>query len=65
MCCLPEKGRIGTEELLDERKGRNSGGGREKGTDSAETIKLTLANSAAPDQMPQNAASDQGLHYLH
>ena len=24
----------------------------------------TLANSADPDQMPQNTASDQGLHYL-
>ena len=24
----------------------------------------TLANSADPDQMPQNAASDQGLHHL-
>ena len=24
----------------------------------------TLANSADPDQMPQNAASDQGLHCL-
>ena len=23
------------------------------------------ANSADPDQTPQNAASDQGLHYLH
>ena len=23
-----------------------------------------LANSADPDQMPQNAASDQGLHCL-
>ena len=24
----------------------------------------TLANSADPDQMPHNVASDQGLHYL-
>ena len=24
----------------------------------------TLANSADPDQMPQNAASNQGLHFL-
>ena len=24
-----------------------------------------LANSVDPDQTPQNAASDQGLHYLH
>ena len=24
-----------------------------------------LANSVDPDQMMQNAASDQGLHYLH
>ena len=24
----------------------------------------TLANSADPDQTPQNAASDQSLHYL-
>ena len=23
------------------------------------------ANSADPDQTPQHAASDQGLHYLH
>ena len=23
-----------------------------------------MANSADPDQMPQKAASDQGLHYL-
>ena len=23
-----------------------------------------LGNSVDPDQMPQNAASDQGLHYL-
>ena len=27
-------------------------------------IKGTLANSVDPDQMPQNVASDQGLHYL-
>ena len=26
------------------------------------TYDLTLANSVYPDQMPQNAASDQGLH---
>ena len=25
---------------------------------------MTLANSADPDQMPQDAASDQGLHCL-
>ena len=24
-----------------------------------------IGNSAYPDQMPQNAASDQGIHYLH
>ena len=29
------------------------------------SIKGTLANSADPDQTPQNAASDQGLHRLH
>ena len=29
-----------------------------------ETWTGTLANSADPDQMPQNAASDQGLHCL-
>ena len=28
-------------------------------------IKGTLANSVDPDQTPQNAASDQGLHCLH
>ena len=27
--------------------------------------KGTLANSVAPHQMPQNAASDQSLHCLH
>ena len=27
--------------------------------------KWLLGNSADPDQMPQNTASDQGLHYLH
>ena len=27
--------------------------------------KGTLANRVDPDQMPQNAASDQGLHCLH
>ena len=27
-------------------------------------VKGYLANSADPDQMPQNAASDQGLHCL-
>ena len=27
-------------------------------------LKGYLANSADPDQMPQNAASDQGLHFL-
>ena len=27
-------------------------------------MKGTLANSVDPDQMPQNAASDHGLHYL-
>ena len=26
---------------------------------------LTLANSVVPDQMPQNVASDRGLHCLH
>ena len=26
---------------------------------------MVIANSADPDQTPQNAASDQGLHYLH
>ena len=26
--------------------------------------KKAFANSVDPDQMPQNAASDQGLHYL-
>ena len=26
--------------------------------------RVTSANSAAPDQTPQNAASDQGLHRL-
>ena len=29
------------------------------------STKGTLANSGDPDQMPQNAASDQGLHCLH
>ena len=28
-------------------------------------IKGRLANNVDPDQMPQNAASDQGLYYLH
>ena len=28
------------------------------------SIKGTLANSADPDQTPQNSAADQGLHYL-
>ena len=28
-------------------------------------LKRTLANSVDPDQTPQNAASDQGLHCLH
>ena len=28
-------------------------------------MKGTLANSADPDQTPQNAASDQGLHCMH
>ena len=28
------------------------------------TWTATLANSADPDQMPQNVASDQGLHCL-
>ena len=28
-------------------------------------LKETFANSADPDQMPQNAASDQGLQCLH
>ena len=28
-------------------------------------IKGTLTNIADPDQTPQNAASDQGLHCLH
>ena len=28
-------------------------------------MKGTLANSVDPDQMPQNAASDQGLRCLH
>ena len=31
---------------------------------SWETRKRYLANSADPDQTPQNAASDQGLHSL-
>ena len=31
---------------------------------SRETVKGYLANSADPDQMLQNAASDQGLHCL-
>ena len=26
---------------------------------------MTMANSADPDQMPQNVASDQGLYCLH
>ena len=29
------------------------------------SIKGTLANNVDPDQTPQNAASDQGLHCLH
>ena len=29
------------------------------------STKGTLANSGDPDHMPQNAASDQGLHCLH
>ena len=32
---------------------------------SSPQIKGTLANSIDPDQMLQNAASDQGLHCLH
>ena len=28
-------------------------------------IKWTLTNSVDPDQTPQNAVSDQGLHCLH
>ena len=28
-------------------------------------MKGTLSNSADPDQTPQNAASNQGLHILH
>ena len=28
------------------------------------TYRQTLANSVDPDQTPQNAVSDQGLHYL-
>ena len=28
------------------------------------TDRLAWANSVYPDQTPQNAASDQGLHYL-
>ena len=28
-------------------------------------IWVTYANSADPDQTPQHAASDQGLHYLN
>ena len=28
-------------------------------------IKVTLENSAVPDQMPQIVASDQDLHCLH
>ena len=31
---------------------------------SLETPKRVLANSADPDQMPQNVASDKGLHCL-
>ena len=31
---------------------------------SRETRKRVLGNSADPDQTPQNAASDQGLHCL-
>ena len=31
---------------------------------SLETPKRELANSADPDQMPQNVVSKQGLHYL-
>ena len=31
---------------------------------SRETRKRIMVNSADPDQMPQNAASDQGLHCL-
>ena len=31
---------------------------------SLETPKRVLANRADPDQTPQNAASDQGLHCL-
>ena len=31
---------------------------------SRETRKRVMANNADPDQMPQNATSDQGLHCL-
>ena len=31
---------------------------------SVKPVLGTLANSADPEQMLQNAASDQGLHYL-
>ena len=31
---------------------------------SLETPKVYLTNNDNPDQMPQNAASDQGLHCL-
>ena len=57
------------------RGGKNFPGGKELSSWKSEVIALihispwcrfcgTLANSAKPDQMPQNAASDQVLHCL-
>ena len=34
-----------------------------KKTRSTKFVKMIMANSANPDQTPQNAASDQGLYY--